>query len=437
MDLTAASALSVAGHLVIAASLIALVRFAGGGADDPLRPPPAPVATETADMEVEVATVGDPTLLRAEKETPVDPPDVAPRGGNDPRPDDGAHGKGGDDRVKERALNMADRDDSASLDRSVLSRVDRSQLPRIKAHTARASYEDWRATRKPMELTFFSVGPGETTFERRKLADVDPAHGAPSSARRDSPGMYLGHEALQDGDGDVLRKPVGTDRVGGPTSSPGVGVRASRERLGAESERAKVADTRPLVDQSDPSVFASDKDHPGDTADSEQEVASRAVSIVHASTAGGQPGDGTGGQRGPGYPGSGGDHGAGSISAPMGANGTGAPDPRDAARVGYIRALQSKIRFPEFPKKAALDLKQGTATVTFTLDANGNVTSATVTRSSGIPEFDDNARREVLRGGPYGKLPDLLMPGLTVRMPFTAKNPSIRPSDPGDGIAER
>ncbi len=58
-----------------------------------------------------------------------------------------------------------------------------------------------------------------------------------------------------------------------------------------------------------------------------------------------------------------------------------------------------------FPKWAAAEGLQGTVIVTFVIRADGTVGSASVTRPSGIPEFDENCRRAVLRGSPYPPVP--------------------------------
>lgn len=442
VDLTAASALSMAAHLAIALGVIALVRFAdfGSSPGHELRDADAIELTDEETVALDLEAIGEANDLRAEHAHAVKPPDVAPRGDKDPRPDSGAKGKGGDDEVKSPALNLADRAEEASLERSVLSRIDRSQLPRIRSNeSSRRSREDWRASRDPMEVTFFSIGPGEKTFERREKAKTDPGHGAPVAAQRDSQGMELGMQITAVDDGLYARKRAGSNTPGGKTSSPGVGTRASTNPLGPETTQANVAKNIPMVDRSTPSVFANRSGKPADDEDSEQEVMARIQSISHMSTAGGAAGAGKGGSRGASAPGSGGTAGAGSTSSPMGSGGTGAPDPADPARIGYLRAMAAKIQplwVDAFPKDAALAGEQGTAVVTVVIDRSGVVTSARVSRGTEVPEFDENVRQAVIRGGPYGPLPELLQPTLTVNLTFTAKNPAVRPRDPGDGIRD-
>lgn len=440
VDLSTAGIVSLAAHVSIALALVALVRFASGS--DPLAPSPVDKPQGDADDDtvvIEVPRVDQKSALLAEEHAPVAPPEPPrPKGGSDPRPDTGRKGRGGDNQVTERALNLADRDDGLSRDRSVLSRIDRSQLARIDANGARRSREDWRASREPMEVTFFAMGTSGIVQERRPAAEVDPARGARLSTRRDSMGAELGAPPEPDGFGDMAQ-PEGGDRRGGPTNASGFGARYGAKSA-AETERVRLADGRPEVDRSTPSSFANDQGKPADTFDSEQEVAARELSIIHASTAGGRAGAGRGGQDGPGAPGSGGDRGAGSVSSPMGQGGSGAPDPNEAARIGYIRAVQSKVHplwANAFPKRAILEGLQGTATIRFVIEANGSVSSAAVSRSSGIPEFDENVRQAVLKGAPYGPLPQALLPRLNMSIPFTAKNPAVRPKDPSEGIAER
>jgi TonB family protein len=440
VDLSTAGILSVAAHASVALALVALVRFASGGDPlDPAQAPGDPAADDDDVVEIELPRVEQKSALLAEERAPLDPPPPPrPAGGSDPRPDTGDKGRGGEDRVAERALNLADRDDGLSRDRSVLSRLDRSQLSRLRAGSERRSREDWRASRDPMEVTFFAMGTDGRVQERRPEADVDAALGARASQRRDSRGSTLGAPPEPDGVGDMAQ-PEGGDRVGGPTSVAGLGARSGLRSL-AETERVRLADGRPEVDRSTPSVFANDQGKPSDTFDAEQEVAAREQSIIHASTAGGKVGQGRGGEQAPGAPGSGGDRGAGSVSSPLGSGGSGPPDPNEAARIGYVRAVQAKVHplwANAFPRQAILDGKEGTATIRFVIDANGFVASATVARPSGIPEFDENVRQAVLKGAPYGPLPQALQPRFTMSIPFTAKNPAVRPKDPKEGIAER
>ncbi|HVY45652.1 MAG TPA: energy transducer TonB, partial [Minicystis sp.] len=97
-------------------------------------------------------------------------------------------------------------------------------------------------------------------------------------------------------------------------------------------------------------------------------------------------------------------------------------------RLLYMRQVMSKIGpLWSFPKSAALEGLQGTVIVSFSIQADGSVASARVQRPSGVPEFDENCRRAVLRGAPYPPLPAELGPVLHWSMPFEARNPAVRP----------
>jgi TonB family protein len=112
-------------------------------------------------------------------------------------------------------------------------------------------------------------------------------------------------------------------------------------------------------------------------------------------------------------------------------------DPRDKRRTEYIRRARSKIgRFWSFPKWAALEGMQGTAIVTFTIHANGTVSGVSVTRPSGIPEYDEICRKAVLSAAPFEPLPSELGSTFRWSMPFEARNPAVRPKSVS-GAAER
>jgi TonB family protein len=105
-------------------------------------------------------------------------------------------------------------------------------------------------------------------------------------------------------------------------------------------------------------------------------------------------------------------------------------DPRDKRRTEYIRRARSRIdRLWAFPKWAALEGMQGTVIVTFVINADGSVANATVTRPSGIADFDESCRQAVVRGGPYGPLPPELGSSYRWSLPFEARNPAVRPKD--------
>jgi TonB family protein len=329
------------------------------------------------------------------------------------------------------AINLADRDDATLLQPEVRSRMDRNQIQRLDTDRARASREDWRASREPMELTFVAVGKGSRA-ERRKASSSDPSSGARASAAPSRLGSTVGAEPRPQGIGEARRDPGGADE-GGPVASPGLGLRDGRPGSDHRAS-ADVMDARPMVAQGTPSIPSNDQGKPSDTTDSEQEVAAAMQSIVHASTAGGARGAGPGGQNGPGATGSGGVEGAGSKAKALGTgSGSGTDnDLRDTRRMMYLRKVMTKIHplwANAFPHWAALEGLQGTAIVTFVLAADGSVTSATVSRPSGVPEFDENVRQAVVRGSPYGALPPELGSTFRWAMPFEARNPAVRPKD--------
>jgi TonB family protein len=103
-------------------------------------------------------------------------------------------------------------------------------------------------------------------------------------------------------------------------------------------------------------------------------------------------------------------------------------------RTDYLRRVLARIHplwRDAFPKWAIAEGLGGTVIVSFVISANGSVASARVTRPSGIPEFDENCRQAVLRGAPFEPLPPELGTSFSWSMPFVAKNPAVRPQNPG------
>ncbi len=447
----AAWALSVAVHAVAAFGAIGVVTWLQGD-----EPSPA-VATPRRDdvpFDLELPAFDDPTArtddshVRAPDEAP-DPPRSG--GPVDPRPDTGRKGGGGEATSRATAVNLADRDDRIHLERSILSRLDRDQLARLKSGRERRSWEDWRASREPTELTFLAMGvelPRDP--ERVPNAERDPGAGS----RRSSPRSAEGGEVVGDAgrlvdvrDGEEPAEPRGledgarrgAEREGEVSASPGIGW-TSKQNPAPETEAGRAAHARPMVERSDPSIPAARQDLPSDTVDAEQEVASMLQSIVHASSAGGPAGMGKGGApvRSQ-WTGSGGARGSGSLSTALG---TGGPGPAiasaaDPARETYLRRVMAKVHplwLHAFPKWAIAEGKQGMAIVSFTIEADGSVSSANVTTGSGVSEFDANVRAAVMRGAPYGPLPASLGPRLRWSMPFVAKNEAVRPKDAAEGV---
>ena len=424
--------LSVVGHVVLAGLAgLAFASSLGGGpasqgrawqtkaADDTFEidlPPVPPAATSTA--------MGTPAELR-----PVE----APRGGGEatPRLDTGQQGRGGTDTATRPALNLADRDEDLVLTPEMMSRLDRSQIQRLKASRDRRSREDWRASRQPMELTFVASGHDQTARpERRAAADHDPSAGAREAGAPRKVGGALGAADLPSGIGENKRDPGGS-LEGAAIRAAGMGV---RDGMPGQDHRdvARQAHARPMVAEGNPSVPSNEQGKPTDNKDAEQEVAAM-QSILHASNAGGLAGPGSGGQAGPGPSGAGGKAGGGSISRALG---TGAGpgidvDPRDRRRSDYLRQVRGRIGglvTPQMvPMQARIDGLQPVTIVSFTILADGTPVGASVTRPSGLPELDERCRQLVLKAGPYGKLPTELGATLNVPFSFDFRNQAVLP----------
>jgi TonB family protein len=156
-------------------------------------------------------------------------------------------------------------------------------------------------------------------------------------------------------------------------------------------------------------------------------------SLLHASTAGGAPGEGQGGNGGGGEAGAGANSGAGSHARALGV-GEGeildfwTSDPR---LLPYFRQLHAKIDplwANAFPKSALLELKQGTVILQFVVHADGRATVQwPPVRPSGVDEFDRNCAGAIRRAAPFPPIPrELGVSTLTIRAPFVASNPAVR-----------
>lgn len=430
--LASAWALSAVAHAALIAAGAILVARSLADRTAPL-PPTASAPIEEIPVELDLPVMSDGSVTADAPPEPAPPaPDELARGGGEgtARPDEGRPGRGGADASAAPALNLADRDDGVLLSAEVLSRVDRSQIQRIRSAAHRASREDWRASREPMELTFLAGGRGARA-ERRRPADADPSLGARAMAAPQRAGVAAGAAQLPPGEALPQRVP-GAPEPGAERASEGLGVPDTQPGPDAR-DSADVAFARPMVQQSFPSVPANAVGRPHDNVDSDQEVATTLQSLLHASPLGGAPGVGPGGQRAPAPPAAGGAQGPGSISRPLGDAPGPAPDPRAAHRQHYLRQVMSRIGphwANAFPRWAAAEGLQGTVIVSFVIRADGSVAGAGITRPSGIPEFDENCRRAVLRAAPYPPLPAELGPTLSWSMPFHASNPAVLPRRP-------
>jgi TonB family protein len=425
-------AISIVGHFV-AVGLGGLLVAATLKQKPVVLPPPVVVPqTQEDTVEIELPKVVDSSLLTPPPAMAELPKEALPRGGGEamPRLDTGHAGRGGMDTSPTPAINLADRDEDILLSPEVLSRIDRSQINRIKASRRRASYEDWRASREPMELTFVAQGDRGTRPERRKPSDFDPSSGGRAWGPVTKVGGVLGAAELPPGIGERARQ-IGGPVEGAAQASAGRGVRDGAP--GHDNrDSALAAFARPMVQQGSPSVPADARDKPTDNVDSEQEVATRVQSILHASNAGGALGPGTGGQNGPGPAGAGGQQGAGSVSHALGTGqGNGLDnDPRDKRRMEYLRQVIAKV-YPHtanaLPKALALEGAQGVVIVSFTILADGSITGVAITRPSGIPELDENCKKAVLKAAPFPPLPPELGTSFRHAMPMDFRNPAVRP----------
>jgi TonB family protein len=345
------------------------------------------------------------------------------------RPDMERAGRGGSRNAEAPAVNLADRNDGLRLSRELVSRIDRDQLQRLATSRDRASNDDRRSTTHPMELFFLATGPGQLD-ERRPVAASNPSRGVQVAPSAGVVGSTLGALALPPGGDDLPLRVLG-GLPGVAHSSPGVGILRG-ERSNDHRSSAAVALGRPLVAEAAPSVPSNRAGTARDTVDSEQEVAATVQSLVHASTAGGLPGGGAGGEEGPGPAGSQGTTGAGSRAGAFG-SGQGpyrGTDDRDPRILGYWRAVRAKI-WPlwehAFPKSAALDGRQGLATVSVVIWADGHIEDVRIVRPSGIPEFDANVRDAVLRAAPFPPFPPTIQAEYLRRtIAFDMTNPTVR-----------
>jgi len=315
------------------------------------------------------------------------------------------HAGAGGDRKGGPARNLADRDESLRTETDVRNTLDDAQTQRLKTARIRQTREDRRSVREPMELTFVAMGTGRS-LARVALAPR-PSLGSTDAQRPSAPGSVLGAEGPTSAnpDGDAASVRTGSAHEGARAAQVGRGVREGAR--GADHHAgADAAHARPSVAESTPSIAASTRGRPSDDVESTQAVASALRSIVHASVAGGQAGEGRGGA-GPGaLTGAGGPSGAGERAVPLGA-GQGVWDlsTRDPRFIGYFRGVQSRLDpfwRDAFPKSAVIELRQGTVIIEFTIDAQGRAqVQLPPRRPSGIDEFDRNCAEAIRRASPF------------------------------------
>ena len=372
----------------------------------------------------------DGTILVDREPDPTGDPPHPSGGATTPRLDTQTIGQGGDTTVQKAAIHLADKDELVRFSPDPMSRLDRDQEQRLRSSHERRAWEDRRATKNPMELTFLASGELER-MERRTPSMFDPSRGALASPSAAVRGGDIGEADRGEGE-EAERRRIGASHLGSTGSAPGVGVRDGRSGVD-HVQGARVAHARPDVAQGPVTVPAAAKGRPNDDVDSEQEVRSRVGDYVHASTAGGAIGDGRGGSGGGGDPGAGGAKGSGSHPQPLGI-GDGDffdLDTRDPRLFLYFRRVHKKIDplwANAFPKSAMFDLKQGTVILEFTIAQDGAVAVLwPPLRPSGIDEFDRNCADALRRASPLEPPPkELGRAPLRVRAPFTALNPIVK-----------
>ena len=422
-------AASAAFHAVVVGGFfwLALQSFSA----EPSLPEEGTVAdpTDSPTVTVELPTVGDGVLL---DDRPVDltgePPHVA-GGAMVAHLDTGKPGHGGVPHVPVPALNLADGDERMRLSPDLLSRLDRDQIQRMRVARVSQSWEDRRSTTHPTELTLLVTGTGPL-LERRPAAPSEPSRGALQSPSPSVRGAAIGASSPKE-PGEPEHS-VGGAQGGSLLGAPGAGIADSRAGLDHRAS-APIGSARPDVTRGPVAVPASESARPRDDVDSDQEVATTVRSLLHASTAGGIPGEGQGGTGGGGEAGAGASTGHGSHARVLGV-GDGeifdfwTSDPR---LLPYFRLLHARIDplwVNAFPKSALLDLKQGTVILVFVVHADGHASIEwPPTRPSGVDEFDRNCADAIRRASPFPPIPrELGVSSLTIRAPFVASNPAVR-----------
>jgi TonB family protein len=416
--------LSVGVHAALTA-VLSFVAIRSIAAQPTQASPPTPPGTGALSVELPAAGLG----LAADEQvidTTGDPPRIT-AGQDVARLDTNSAGRGGMASVRDPALNLADRDERMRQSPDLMDRLDRDQLQRLRAARVRTSWEDRRSTTHPAELTLVVTGTGNV-LERRPESRTDPSRGALASPQPKVSGAAPG--AMVDGvDGD--RGAEGT-RAGSRESAPGAGLAEGNPGHDHRTS-APVASARPAVVFGPVAVPAALRALPKDDVDGEQEVATTVRSLVHASSAGGLAGEGTGGSDGSGEAGAGGAAGQGSHATPLGAGAGDVFDywTSDPRLVPYFRRIHAKIDplwADAFPRSALFDLKQGTVILDFTVYADGRaVVSWPPVRPSGIDEFDRNCADAIRRAAPFPPIPRQLgVSELHIRAPFVANNPVVK-----------
>jgi TonB family protein len=420
-------ALSVAVHAVLTAG-VSFLAYRSLSAASPAAVPAqiAPPQEAGGSVAVDLPQVGEGIVIDEEPVDPVGEPPRETAGATAAHPDTGRAGQGGAATALVAAQNLSDADERMRLSPDPMSRLDRDQVQRLRVARARASWEDRRSTTHPAELTLVTSGFGRI-LERRAISPTSPSRGAWQAPRPSVRGASLGSPA-QDGAGE---RPGG-EQMGGLEEAPGLGLAAAAPGRDHRSA-APIGSARPAVAAGPVAVQAALAERPRDNVDSEQEVATAIRSLVHASTAGGEPGPGSGGSAQGLEAGEGGPVGGGFRAVPLGAGEGEVYDywTRDPRLLPYFRQIHARIDplwADAFPKSALLELKQGTTILEFTVSADGHVAVGwPPVRPSGIDEFDRNCAEAIRRAGPFPPIPAALgVTSLRIRAPFAANNPMVK-----------
>lgn len=427
--------MAFAGSVLLHASLLS------GGAlllAQSLQSRPAPVLSPPSEQPIEVegevtlpeVLAGGPESVAA-SELPA-PLETTTGGRHAPRPDLERAGRGGERTAAETATNLASSIDPIALERDPETQRDRSQVSRLRTAWLRESLDDRRATPTPMELTFLATASGHIRA-RRGEAPTDPARGVVSggvaSARGGKVGGHGSETAEEGSTPDATR---GGAVAGSETKGLGQGARDGREAQEFHAE-ARVLFARPLVPQARAAVPSEARGRPNDTLDSSQEVASRVSALLHASSAGGDPGPGVGGEVGGGAPGARGSAGIGSRSSASG-SGYGRDFADDPGFSGYSRGLRSqlaKLLAHAFPEWAIVAGRGGHVIFDMTLRADGRPLSVRIVRPSGVVEYDQNVLAAVRSVRSFGALPEGFSAPAQFRVSWDAINPAIGRQGPG------
>ena len=403
--------------------------------------PPAPVAKPVptpleleADVALPEVSASGPEVTEPSSLPP--PLEVTKGGRHAPRPDLDSPGRGGERTAAEQATNLVSSIDPIALERDPETERERSQVSRLRTARFRESREDRRATPTPMELTFLATGAGHVRA-RRAFSASDPARGIVSGTEASTPGTKVG------GQGATTTGAEPDAAVGGPVA----GSDAARFGQGAPDGRdaqefhaaARVLFARPLVPAARASVPAEFQGRPNDSVDSNQEVAAKVSSLLHASSAGGEVGPGVGGDRGGAAPGAFGTSGLGSRSSPSG-SAFGKDFADDPGFSGYSRALRgqlSRVLAKAFPDWAIEQGRGGHVIFDMTLNAAGKPTGVRIVRASGVGEYDDNVLRAVRAVSSFGRLPQGFGAPAQFRVSWDALNPVVGREGPGPGGGHR